>query len=700
MLPYELNIKNFYSHSDSTVDFSQFKSALLIGNTEGDYDKSNGSGKSSIFESILWCLFNKSRASMMDDIIAWGENACSVELLFSHRGESYRVFRVRKRSSSTSSVEFEKMHDGEWVNISGSTSGDTNKKIELTIGLDYKTFTNSIYFRQSDISEFAESDPSKKKDILKKIMDISKWDDYEKHAKAKLKEVLFKMDLLKTRMQELSDRNDLLAEEKQNLSGEKNKLKILSSERDSAEKNIDKINKRYLIAKNNLDTDSYDNTVEKIKSIKDLVEKEELKVKRLSEKSREYEKKVGSVFEDIESESLLVKDLVADEGAEDKLSDSNTTLIEKKAEYNSLNEYLSNLEGILISSDKCYSCGQGISDDLHALLVDKHSQKKSDYIAKINSLSKELTKIDRSISSLKLSVKNNKKLLLSKEKMSSLNSELSVNKDRLSEVLSEEAECNSLISKLNSDLKVNDNILNSLKDDDFTALRRSRAKLMSDKKDLIVKIAEGNKLIGVLTEKVNSLSNDADSLKLKKAELDLMLVKAQTLEKLTKMLGKNGIQTILLDAVIENLENKSNEILSFISNEPTSIMLDTQRVGADGVSIIETLDLKVNMNGVSQNFKSLSGGEQFRISLALRIALSEIASSHGGTSLEFLLLDEVNSPLDKNGVDNLFKNVISSLEDRYKILIITHDPSLKEKFLNVIDVTKINGISSIGCSFI
>ena len=700
MLPYELNIKNFYSHSDSTVDFSNFKSALLIGNTEGDYDKSNGSGKSSIFESILWCLFNKSRASMMDDIIAWGENSCSVELLFDHKNDRYRVFRSRKRSSSTSSVEFCKMHNGEWADISGSTSGDTNKKIEEVIGLDYKTFTNSIYFRQSDISEFAESDPSKKKDILKKIMDISKWDDYEKSAKAKLKEISFKMDLLKTGIQELSDRNSLLDDEKRRLSNEKDGLKILSLERDSVEKNIDKINKRYLIAKNNLDTDSYDNAIEKIKSIKDLIEKEELKMKRLSEKSSEYKKKVDSVLEAIREEAESVKGIVESEGAEDKLSDSSTSLIERKAEYNSLNEYLSNLEGILISSDKCYSCGQDISDELHELLVAKHNEKKSGYVAKINLLSKELTKIDRSISSLKLSVKNNKMLAASKDRMSSLNSKLSVNKDRLSEVLSEEAECGSLISKLNSDLIINNNILSSLKDDDFTALRKSRASLSRNKKDLIVKIAEGNKLIGVLTEKVNALSGDVDSLKLKKDELDLMLIEAQTLERLTKMLGKNGIQTILLDAVIENLENKSNEILSFISNEPTSIMLDTQRVGSDGVSIIETLDLKVNMNGVSQNFKSLSGGEQFRISLALRIALSEIASSHGGASLEFLLLDEVNSPLDKNGVDNLFKNVISSLEDRYKILIITHDPSLKEKFLNVIDITKVNGISSVDCSFI
>jgi len=63
--------------------------------------------------------------------------------------------------------------------------------------------------------------------------------------------------------------------------------------------------------------------------------------------------------------------------------------------------------------------------------------------------------------------------------------------------------------------------------------------------------------------------------------------------------------------------------------------------------------------------------------------------------LEFLLLDEVNSPLDRYGVETLFVSVIKSLEDRYKILVITHDESLKEKFDNVINITKVNGESEL-----
>jgi exonuclease SbcC len=161
------------------------------------------------------------------------------------------------------------------------------------------------------------------------------------------------------------------------------------------------------------------------------------------------------------------------------------------------------------------------------------------------------------------------------------------------------------------------------------------------------------------------------------------------------MFGKNGIQSILLDAIIEDLEKTSNVILASICNEPSTINLETQRVGSDGSSLIETLDLKVRKDGNMHNFKSLSGGEKFRISLALRIALSDISSRYGGSSLEFLLLDEVNSPLDRFGVETLFVNVIKSLEDKYKILVITHDESLKENFENIIDSTKINGETEI-----
>jgi exonuclease SbcC len=249
--------------------------------------------------------------------------------------------------------------------------------------------------------------------------------------------------------------------------------------------------------------------------------------------------------------------------------------------------------------------------------------------------------------------------------------------------------------KIKSDIECKSIMLNSLKNDDFQKLSARMLSVKESRVALNDSISSLSKEVGALTEKIKMsdklLGEIGASLERSKKVVSEIVI----LEKLVKMLGKSGIQTILLDTIIEDLEATSNRLLNHICNEPSLISLETQRVGSDGTSIVETLDIKINIDGVSHGFKSLSGGEKFRIALSLRIALSEVSSRHGNSSLEFLLLDEINSPLDRHGTNTLFINVIKALEDKYKILVITHDESLKEKFDNVIDVTKVNGRSSI-----
>jgi exonuclease SbcC len=223
-------------------------------------------------------------------------------------------------------------------------------------------------------------------------------------------------------------------------------------------------------------------------------------------------------------------------------------------------------------------------------------------------------------------------------------------------------------------------------------------KLKEERETLSENVFKYGVQIGGLKEKISGMQLKNDELTTLRKEHNKKLEELSIFDRLIKMFGKSGIQTLLLEAVISDLEKTSNDILSSISNDQFTISLETQRLGSDGVSLVETLDLNVKKDGSLYNFASLSGGEQFRIALALRIALSDVSTRHGGSSLEFLLLDEINSPLDKNGVETLFVNVIKSLESKYKILVITHDDSLKERFDNILDVSKINGESTVAFS--
>ena len=85
MKPLNLKMKNFFSHKNSDIDLTNMSSCLLVGNIEGDYSRSNGSGKSAIFEALPWVLFNNSRSSSKNDNIKWGQDSCKVELVFPQR---------------------------------------------------------------------------------------------------------------------------------------------------------------------------------------------------------------------------------------------------------------------------------------------------------------------------------------------------------------------------------------------------------------------------------------------------------------------------------------------------------------------------------------------------------------------------------------------------------------------------------------
>lgn len=696
MIPSRLKMNNFFSHKDSEIDFSEFNSALLIGNTEGDYDKSNGSGKSAIFEAILWCLFNKSRAAMMDDIIRWGEKTCSVDLEFFHNNEKYLVSRVRNRVNSTSSVEFFTLNkDGEWQNISCSTSGDTNLKIETTVKLDYKTFINSVYFRQNDISEFAESEPSKKKEILKSIVDISRWDDYEKRARKRVKEIKLECKVLKGAISDYDEVVQKLSETSVHITEAESNSASLRGDLQTITEELSSLEEKYSSMKKSLDTGTYDKVVEDLKKLG--LDRESLgkKISLLKNSVSNYSNEKSLLEKDIEkiSASLIGQEVVeVEEGAIERLR---AALVEHKASKATAKEVLKTLGETNILKGECYVCDQPIDDDLYERLLCNHSNKQELYKARLSDANESILKVEADLEgAISTQAKNARitKILSTKDSKEYKLDLVSASLARESEELSASE---NRLSQIEFKIKNNTEILESIKNDDFQALRGKLKSMRSKKEELKASLSEKDKKIGRLMERHSVLSQRESAMKKDKKKINEKLKKAALFDKLGKMFGKGGIQTILLDFVIEDLEKTSNTILSSICNEPSVIVLETQRMGSDGVSVIETLDLKVRKDGHLQNFKSLSGGEKFRISLALRVALSDISSRYGGSSLEFLLLDEVNSPLDRYGVETLFVSVIKSLEDRYKILVITHDESLKEKFDNVINVTKVNGESEL-----
>ena len=89
--------------------------------------------------------------------------------------------------------------NNEWKDITGETNKDTEKEIAKIIKINYKTFCNSVLFSNLDLlMGLANLDASKRKLLLKEVLQLNIYSKYEKTAKDKVSEISKTIDKEKT----------------------------------------------------------------------------------------------------------------------------------------------------------------------------------------------------------------------------------------------------------------------------------------------------------------------------------------------------------------------------------------------------------------------------------------------------------------------------------------------------------------------
>jgi exonuclease SbcC len=473
-----------------------------------------------------------------------------------------------------------------------------------------------------------------------------------------------------------------------------NSLEEKGKEKSILQEKVESLSERYLKMKNNIDTAAWDRAVAEISSLKSSGK--DLKV-RFDQVISNLEKRLAkseSLSSKISALEKKIKTLSFDPDIEIKIEKMSKEWIECSGSLQQAKIKLKELSEIHLHDGKCHVCNQEVDDETSSRLHSEHASQVDHYTRKKASSEKRISYLVELKKELEKQKSDNLTIQQGKEEIESMSSQLEIIKDEISQGEAEKEDLYSRMVDIKRKISKNEEVLESLKDENFQSLHEELKASKTSLENISKEILQTGIKVGSLKEQTRSLATKKTELSELKKSFDSRSEELAIFEKMTKMFGKSGIQSLLLEAVISDLEKMANKILSSISDQFT-ISLETQRTGSDGVSTVETLDLNVKKDGALCGFSSLSGGEQFRIALSLRIALSEIATQHGGSSLEFLLLDEINSPLDKSGVETLFLNIIKQLENKYKILVITHDDSLKERFENVLDVSKINGESSI-----
>ncbi|HEY7295452.1 MAG TPA: SMC family ATPase [Dehalococcoidia bacterium] len=171
------------------------------------------------------------------------------------------------------------------------------------------------------------------------------------------------------------------------------------------------------------------------------------------------------------------------------------------------------------------------------------------------------------------------------------------------------------------------------------------------------------------------------------SELAAARGKEQIYDDLAVAFGKRGVQALIIDSVLPEIEDEANRLLSRMTNGRMSVALSTQRATQKG-TVAETLDVTISDELGTRAYELFSGGEAFRINLALRIALSKLLAHRAGAPLPTLVVDEGFGTQDAAGRERLLEAMNAVSNDFECMIVITHIDELKDQFEQQIRVEK------------
>ena len=172
--PKVFKFSNMFSYGEGNIiDFSKMDGIVGL-------FSSNASGKTSVLESLTFCLFDKcSKTFRAASILNNRKDHFFCELLLEISGEDYVITRSANKTASSNvnvKVDFYKiMPDGTPFSLNGEHRRDTDSVIRSYIGT-YEDFILTSVSSQNNTANFIDKSQSERIDLLTAFMDITIFD--------------------------------------------------------------------------------------------------------------------------------------------------------------------------------------------------------------------------------------------------------------------------------------------------------------------------------------------------------------------------------------------------------------------------------------------------------------------------------------------------------------------------------------------
>lgn len=209
-------------------------------------------------------------------------------------------------------------------------------------------------------------------------------------------------------------------------------------------------------------------------------------------------------------------------------------------------------------------------------------------------------------------------------------------------------------------------------------------------------ISEIHQTIGSLNQKIEEIERLEEEISGINRSIRQVSADFSDCELLKTAFSKAGIPHQIIRTLVPKLTEISSSILGQMTGGKAGIEFQLERMQKNNKEVT-ALDIYIDEYGKSVlPYLSKSGGEKVRASLSVILALAEIKSSSAGIQLGMLFIDEPPF-LDGEGIQ-AYCDALETIQHRYpnlKIMAITHDPTMKARFPQSVDVVKTENGSKV-----
>ena len=612
-----IELEGFRSIDKAQINLSDQGTVIVKGiNEYEDNATSNGSGKSSIFEGIIYSLFEETSSGEKDVENRILSSGFKLKLELEIDGVKYTIYREGKNGKS--SVMLYKDN----IDISARNKTDTNKLILGLLGISKSIFLDTIFLSQNAVTNLASLQPTARRERLEILTNT---DNTINNFKEKIKDQQIKYE---------ADRVDIVSEiNKQALSSQRTQIKLKI---DEINVEIERLKALGDLKQIELDLE---NKNQELLNQDLVIEKANQKV---TDKGIEIDNLRKESQDDLDQKTEIDKQIldISDQytRTEAGLNRDRLLIHLKEEEIEKINKEIEKIK----NSDTCPTCGRKYDNfnDEHIQTTIKEKNLEIDNLNNIiNECNSNINEFDKQLKE----IQNKREEIEEKAKLINKNVD-----DRNKNIDYEENQRKILMNNVKLETNKKETIQHEIN-------------ILQSKKEQILKTEINNKeefekMIEDIDKQLIELENSDTEKQQQLIECDNTI---NSIKHMLQLITKE-FRTYLLKNSLKYL----NKVLSEYSNQLFSN-------DGDVISISED-DTKLDIRLGNATYESLSGGEKTRVNIALLLAQKSLAGMIGNMSCNMIILDEILGYCDSKAETKVIDLINKELESLESIYMVSH----------------------------